>query len=208
MNGRYLLTDTLSAQANLRARQLRNADGRGNNDSSIAFNVGLDWQITPSWSFNASIYENRGVITDPILVESPLATPIVVRSRPNDRGVFVSLRYSIRAGSASAPLGGRVGGGAGKIAGSVFLDTNSNGMRDGNESGAANVVVVLDGRYTTRTDAIGNYQFSDVASGQHLLAVVQDDLPLPWTVDVDRRYDAPVSTRGITRIDMGAKRIQ
>jgi hypothetical protein len=38
--------------------------------------------------------------------------------------------------------------------------------------------------------------------------VVQDDLPLPWTMDVDRRYDAPVSTRGITRIDMGAKRMQ
>ena len=208
LNGRYLLTDTLSAQANLRARQLRNADGRGNNDSTIAFNVGLDWQITPSWSFNASIYENRGVITDPILVESPLATPLVVRSRPNDRGVFVSLRYSIRAGSASAPLGGRIGAGAGKIAGSVFLDTNSNGRRDGNESGAANVVVVLDGRYTTRTDAIGNYQFSDVVSGPHVLTLVQDDLPLPWTMDVDRRYDAPVVTRGITRIDMGAKRIK
>lgn len=208
LNGRYLLTDALSVQGNLRARQLRNADGRGNNDSTIALNIGLDWQITPSWSFNTSIYENRGVVTDPILVESPLATPIVVRSRPNDRGVFLSLRYSIRAGSSSAPLGGRVGSGTGKIDGTVFLDTNGNGRRDGNESGAANVVVVLDGRYSTRTDATGNYQFSDVASGPHALNVVQDDLPLPWTMDVDRRYEAPVSTRGTTRIDMGAKRIQ
>jgi SdrD B-like domain len=208
LNGRYLLTDKLSAQANLRARQLRNVDGRGNNDSTIAFNIGLDWQITPSWSFNASIYENRGVVTDPILVESPLATPIVVRSRPNDRGVFVSLRYSVRAGSSTQPLGGQLGSGTGKIEGTVFLDTNGNGRRDGNESGAANVVVVLDGRYSTRTDAIGNYQFSDVASGPHALTVVQDDLPLPWTMDTDRRYDAPVSTRGTTRIEMGAKRIQ
>jgi SdrD B-like domain len=207
LNGRYALTDALSVQGNLRARQLRNADGRGNNDFTIALNIGLDWQITPVWSFNASIYENRGIITDPIAVQSPLATPIVVRTRPNDRGVFVSLRYSVRAGTSSAPLGGRVGSGAGKIEGSVFLDTNGNGRRDGNESGAANVVVVLDGRYSTRTDAIGNYQFSDVASGPHSLTVVQDDLPLPWTMDVDRRYDAPVSTRGATRIDMGAKRI-
>jgi hypothetical protein len=208
LNGRYALTDALSVQGNLRARQLRNADGRGNNDFTIALNIGLDWQITPAWSFNASIYENRGIITDPIAVQSPLATPIVARTRPNDRGVFVSLRYSVRAGTSAAPLGGRVGGGAGKIEGSVFLDTNGNGRRDGNESGAANVVVVLDGRYSTRTDAIGNYQFSDVASGNHALTVVQDDLPLPWTMDVDRRYDAPVSTRGTTRIDMGAKRIQ
>jgi SdrD B-like domain len=207
LNGRYALTDALSVQGNLRARQLRNADGRGNNDFTIALNIGLDWQITPAWSFNASIYENRGIITDPIAVQSPLATPIVVRTRPNDRGLFVSLRYSVRAGTSSAPLGGRVGGGAGKIEGSVFLDANGNGRRDGNESGAANVVVVLDGRYSTRTDGVGNYQFSEVASGPHTLTVIQDDLPLPWTMDVDRRYDAPVSTRGITRIDMGAKKL-
>jgi SdrD B-like domain len=208
LNGRYSLTDALSVQGNLRARQLRNADGRGNNDFTIALNIGLDWQITPAWSFNASIYENRGIITDPVAVQSPLATPIVVRTRPNDRGVFLSLRYSVRAGTSSAPLGGRVGSGAGKIEGSVFLDTNGNGRRDGNEAGAANVVVVLDGRYSTRTDGIGNYQFSEVASGPHTLTVVQDNLPLPWTMDVDRRYDAPVSTRGITRIDMGAKKLQ
>jgi hypothetical protein len=208
LNGRYALTDALSVQGNLRARQLRNVDGRGNNDFTIALNIGLDWQITPAWSFNASVYENRGIITDPIAVQSPLATPIVVRTRPNDRGVFLSLRYSVRAGMSVAPLGGRVGGGSGKIEGSVFLDTNRNALRDGNESGAANIVVVLDGRYTTRTDGAGNYQFSEVASGPHTLTVVQDDLPLPWTMDVDRRYDAPVSTRGITRIDMGAKRMQ
>ncbi len=208
LNGRYALTDELSVQGNLRARQLRNVDGRGNNDFTIALNIGLDWQITPAWSFNASIYENRGIITDPIAVQSPLATPIVVRTRPNDRGVFLSLRYSVRAGMSVAPLGGRVGSGSGKIEGSVFLDTNGNALRDGNESGAANVVVVLDGRYTTRTDGTGNYQFSEVASGPHTLTVVQDDLPLPWTMDFDRRYDASVSTRGITRIDMGAKRMQ
>lgn len=209
LNGRYLLTDTLSVQANLRARQLRNVDNRGNNDFSISLNFGLDWQITPTWSFNASVYENRGIVTDPILVESPLATPIVVRSRPNDRGVFASLRYSVRAGSSIAPLGGRNGSGTGtgKIEGSVFLDTNGNGRRDGNESGAANVVVVLDGRYSTRSDANGNYQFGNVASGPHALTVVQDDLPLPWTMEMDRRYDAPVSTRSITRIDMGARRM-
>ncbi len=208
LNGRYAITDALSVQGNLRARQLRNVDNRGNNDFTIALNIGLDWQITSAWLFNASIYENRGIITDPIAVQSPLVTPIVVRTRPNDRGVFVSLRYSVRAGTSSAPLGGRVGGGSGKIEGSVFLDTNGNGLRDGNESGAANVVVVLDGRYSTRTDGVGNYQFSEVASGSHTLTVVQDDLPLPWTMDVDRRYDAPVSTRGITRIDMGAKKIR
>ncbi len=208
LNGRYALTDALSIQGNFRGRQLRNADGRGNNDSTLSLNIGLDWQITPSWSFNTSIYESRGVFTDPIAVDSPLSTPIVVRTRPNDRGVFLSLRYSVRAGMSSAPLGGRVGSGTGSIEGSVFLDTNANQMRDGNEDGAANVVVLLDGRYSTRTDGTGKYQFGDVASGPHTLTVVQDDLPLPWTIDADRRYPAPVSTRSITRLDIGAIKIR
>lgn len=208
LNGRYAITDSLSLQGNLRARQLQNADGRGNNDSTIALNIGLDWQFASGWSFNMSIYENRGVITDRIAVESPLATPVVVRNRPNDRGVFLGLRYSVRAGMSSAPLGGRAGGGAGRIEGSVFLDTNANDARDGNEAGAANVVVVLDGRYSTRTDAAGNYQFTDVASGAHALTVVQDDLPLPWTINSERRYLVSVSTRGTARVDIGARRIQ
>lgn len=208
LNGRYAVTDSLSLQGNLRARQLRNADGRGNNDFTIALNIGLDWQFTSGWSFNMSIYENRGVITDPTLVESPLTTPLVVRNRPTDRGIFLSARYSMRAGMSSAPLGGRVGGGAGRIEGSVFLDTNSNDARDGNEAGAANVVVLLDGRYSTRTDAAGNYQFADVASGAHALTVVQDDLPLPWTINSERRYLVNVSTRGTARVDIGARRIQ
>ena len=208
LNGRYAITDSLSLQGNVRARQLQNADGRGHNDSTIALNIGLDWQFASDWSFNMSVYENRGVITDRIAVESPLVMPVVVRNRPNDRGLFLGLRYSMRAGKSSAPLGGRAGDGAGRIEGNIFLDTNANDARDGGEAGAPNVVVVLDGRYSTRTDADGSYQFTDVASGAHALTVVQDDLPLPWSINSERRYLVSVSTRGTTRIDIGARRIQ
>jgi hypothetical protein len=65
---------------------------------------------------------------------------------------------------------------------------------------------MLDGKFTTRTNAFGGFEFASVASGAHTLTVLQDDLPLPWTVDTDQKISAPVTTRGSTRIDIGAKR--
>lgn len=146
--------------------------------------------------------------TDTVAVQSPLIVPEIIRARSSDRGFFLTLRYGSYAGAPSAPLGGLPGSGAGRIEGSVFLDSNGNGQRDGSESGAANVLVTLDGRFSTRTNAFGAFEFSNVVSGPHTLSVLQDDLPLPWTVDTDRKITAPVSTRDTTHVDIGAKRIR
>ena len=206
LNGRAVLTNTVSLQGSVRAR---NVSGNATNSgTSLAANIGLDWQISRDWSFGGSFYENRGALSETVLVQSPLIVPEIVNTRPRDRGFFVTLRYATRAGTPSAPLGGVPGSGSGGIEGSVFLDSNGNGQRDGNESGAANVLVVLDGKFSTRTNAFGEFVFPNVVSGQHRLNVLQDNLPLPWTVDTDQKIIATVSTRDTTRIDIGAKRMR
>jgi hypothetical protein len=206
LNGRILLTNRIALQGSLRARNVTGAGA--DSGTTLAANVGLDWQISQDWSLGASFYENRGVLTDTVAVQSPLVVPEIIRARPSDRGFFLVLRYGSYAGTPSAPLGGLPGSGAGRIEGSVFLDSNGNGQRDGNESGAANVLVTLDGRFSTRTNAFGAFEFSNIVSGPHTLSVLQDDLPLPWTVDTDQKITAPVSTRGTTHVDIGAKRMR
>lgn len=206
LNGRVPLMTRLSLQGSLRAR---NVTGDSiNHGTTLATNIGLDWQINREWSFGGSLYENRGILTDTVAVQSPLVVPDIIRTRPSDRGFFLMLRYSASAGSPTTPLGGPPGSGAGRIEGTVYLDTNGNGLRDGNESGAANVTVLLDGKYSTRTNAFGGFEFPTVVSGPHTLSVIQDDLPLPWSVDTEQKINASVSTRDVTRIDIGAKRMR
>jgi hypothetical protein len=212
LSGRAILTGQVSLQGSLRARDARGNTGTGvpsaDSGTTVAANLSLDWQISRDWTLAATYYENRGVFVDTLGVQSPLVTPEVIRLRPNDRGYFLSLRYAARAGTPAIPLGGAPGSGAGRIEGSVFLDTNGNGMRDATESGVANILVTLDGKFSTRTNAAGGFEFPAVVSGAHTLSVLQDDLPLPWTLETDQKIDAAVSTREVTRIQIGAKRMR
>jgi len=79
-------------------------------------------------------------------------------------------------------------------------------VRDANETGAANVTVLLDGRYSARTDSQGQYEFPAVAAGQHVLVVVPDNLPLPWMITGEERKVIKVETRRRTVLDVGARR--
>ena len=63
----------------------------------------------------------------------------------------------------------------------------------------ANILVTLDGKFSMRTNATGGFEFPAVVSGAHTLTVLQDDLPLPWTLDSDRKIEAPVSTPATSR---------
>jgi SdrD B-like domain len=150
---------------------------------SVSANLGLNWQSFDGWSLALRYTETRGQDVQQTLVVSALtaATLPVVVTLPASRSVQLVLRYSGRAGSASAPLGGSPGGGAGSVSGSVFFDTDWNGKREASEAGVANVTVILDRRYVTRTDAQGRYEFPSVAEGTHLLEVSSDNVPLPWS---------------------------
>ena len=132
--------------------------------------VSLIWQLAPGWSLFGTYYENRIGSWTPLVVTSPLApaTPTVVPAM-GQRGVFLTIRYQAARGAHFAPLGGPPGAGAGRLTGVIYLDANENGRFDAGETGAANVTVILDGRFSTRTDANGRFDFPAVAAGHHVL---------------------------------------
>jgi hypothetical protein len=90
----------------------------------------------------------------------------------------------------------------------VYLDANENGRFDAGEAGAANVTVILDGRFSVRTDANGRFDFQAVAAGHHVITVQADNLPLPWTLTNSGRTEVEVSTRERTEVDIGALRLK
>jgi hypothetical protein len=58
-----------------------------------------------------------------------------------------------------------------------------------------------------RTDSQGNFEFPRVAVGNHVLTVLPDNLPLPWSFDeeADKR-SVEVKVREQQRVDIGARR--
>jgi len=176
---------------------------------SRAADVTLIYQLSRSWSLLFDYYENWVGSWTPLVVTSPLAppTPLVVPGA-GQRGVFLTVRYQAERGAHFAPLGGPPGSGSGRLSGIVYLDANENGRYDAGESGAANVTVILDGRYSVRTDSNGRFDFAAVAVGHHVLSVQTDNLPLPWTLTNSGRTEVEVATRERTEVNIGAMRIK
>jgi hypothetical protein len=63
----------------------------------------------------------------------------------------------------------------GEIQGTVFFDMNYDGVRDPDESGIANWLVILSGpvNMTTLTDAAGNYSFTGLPDGSYTVCESQ-----------------------------------
>jgi hypothetical protein len=173
----------------------------------VSANVSLTWQLSQAWEILATYYDSRVGSWTPLTVVSPLTPPMAnVVPSMQERGVFLTLRYRRASGSHFAPLGGAPGAGSGEIAGVVFLDANNNGHADAGETGAPNVTVVLDGRFSVQTDANGRFSFPVVATGHHVISVVPDNLPLPWMLINDGRAQVEVTTRDRTEVDIAAQR--
>ena len=181
----------------------------GDGDSAVRgtdFNLGLNWRMTPRWSVNAALYQSTGSQRSPFVLD-PLVTETPFISLPRDRSVFLTLRYERSAGRPQAVLGGSANGPTGSVAGSLFLDENGDGVRAASEQSAANVTVLLDGRYATRTDSLGNFEFARVTAGSHRVTVVPDNLPLPWSIDdTSAQRVVQVVVRQAARVDIGARR--
>jgi hypothetical protein len=176
---------------------------------SRSADVSLTWQVARAWSVLASYYENRVGSWTPLVVTSPLAPPTAgVIPAAGERGVFLTVRYQEAHGAHFAPLGGLPGSGSGRLTGVVYLDTNENGRFDAGESGAPNVTVILDGRFSTRTDSNGRFDFPAVAAAHHVLTVQADNLPLPWTLTNEGRIEVDVGTRDRVDINVGAVRLK
>lgn len=183
-------------------------------DASI-FNVNasLQYRLPRGWSLGASLAlaQSSGRTGD--APTSPIPTlPGTFTSAAfpgsSSQSLWVTLRYDFQGGSTAAPIGrgGKVGGGGGSVQGFVYLDDNQNGRMDALETRAANITVTLDGRYATRTDAQGRYEFAFVAAGTHTVTVASDSLPLPWAMQRGERTQIEVNPRDVTRLDFGATR--
>ena len=175
--------------------------------STVSASLGVVSQINRNWSVLSSYHEQRGRAEFTTGL-SPLISPPVSVTNPPSRALFVNLRFEERAGSRVSPLGGRPGDGAGSIAGSVFFDANDNGQRDAEENVAANITILLDNKFPTRTDGEGRFEFALVSSGAHTLTVVADNLPLPWTVPQRGPRDIIVHVRETTTMHIAATRIK
>ncbi len=196
-------TNRLGVEGNVRwaaAVQGRAAPG-------VSANVSMTYQVSQSWQLLATYYDSRTGAWKPITVISPLTPPIATLvPASQERGAFLTLRYKRASGLHFAPLGGPPGGGSGELAGIVYLDANDNGHCDAGELGAPNVTVVLDGRFSVQTDVSGRFDFPAVATGHHVISVVSDNLPLPWTLAGDGRVEVVVTTRDRTDLAIAVRR--
>ena len=195
------LASNLSLDGNVRISNVKDRVSANGTNADVS----LNWRINSRWSLVASYYDNRDRIPAPLTID-PLIPLIPGAAIVQSRAMFLTLRYEDRAGTRNAPLGGRAGGGAGTIAGVLFLDQNDTGRRSASDPGAPNVTILLDGLYSTRTDAQGRFEFPLVAVGRHMLTVVPDNLPLPWSVGNDGKVEVVVRTRETLNVDIAAGR--
>jgi protocatechuate 3,4-dioxygenase beta subunit len=111
---------------------------------------------------SSGVYSFTGIVsgTYTVLETDPSG---YASTSPNYRVVIVPA-----GGSASASFGDQL---KGTVGGSVFNDSNGNGLQDPGEDGLANVLVsLIDGvTYTTTTDINGGYIFTSVLPGAYLV---------------------------------------
>lgn len=200
--GGFDLTDDFSLDGTVRWSDSQDDDA----SQGLDLNLGWRWRLASRWTLLGNLSESRGARRSPFALD-PLTNEPVFGTLPHDRSAHVSLRYDYSAGRARQVLGGPPDAATGRIAGSVFLDDNNDSVRAASELPAANIGIVLDDRYSVRTDDQGRFVFERVAVGTHTLEAVADNLPLPWSIDETRgRRDLQVGVRGETVVDIGATR--
>ena len=197
------LFNNLSVDGNVRWSNTRGFT----KSTGLSASIDLNWRINSRWSLATTYYENR-TNDQGFLTVDPLIPSTTTTTTEKNKALFVVLRYQSRAGTALAPLGGAPGSGAGTVVGYLFLDANDDQRRDASEVGAANVTILLDGRFAARTDSQGSFEFSLVAAGRHQLTVIPDNLPLPWALANDGRLEVTVRTRETTLVNLGATKLR
>ena len=177
-NGALSVSAPLSSRAGLRG--IYNTERGNAGQTRESLNLGVNWRIDTRWSLEGNYTRSSGRSRfNPSL--DPLA-PLDVVVPESDRSFYAVLRYELQAGSRNVPLGGRSSDGGGRIEGQVYFDANRSGTQEASETGVPNVTVVLDNRYTVRTDNQGRFEFPFVASGARTVTVRPETLPLPWNV--------------------------
>lgn len=114
-----------------------------------------------------------------------LKNPKTLRSR--DKALNIYLRWDGSRGRPFNTLGKKIGNqnGFGTIRGKIFADLNQDGKQQLNEQGISNIEVLLDERYSAKTDNNGNYGFYAVTVGEHTISINLDTVSLPWGIKSD-----------------------
>ncbi len=157
-----------------------------------SFSIGLGWQFYENWLISLNADYNRNM-NDPVNLES---------TTTDGKTVLFSISYA-RASGRKPLLYGRTTGnpGRGRIIGKVFLDENQDGTQNVNETALKNILVYLDGRFTTETDSDGKFEFWPVASGDHYISIGIEDAPLPWGLEDESAKHVYVPIRDEGEID-------
>lgn len=145
-------------------------------------NVGANWQISNRLNIQATFYQTQGRHRKMFNVD-PLANPNEFVPMPKDQSFAISFRYNLQKGHAMPILGASSRAAVSDIQGEIFFDENKDGLRNASEYGIENVSVTLDGKYTVSTDSQGRFYFNRVAVGDHHISVLEDNIPLPWSLD-------------------------
>jgi hypothetical protein len=164
--------------------------------SSLSLN--LDWRVNRAVELRLDLTQNRNVVE---LVNGS-------ETRVTERSVFLSVAYQFGWNSARTTFGrGGRAGGQGRIAGTVFLDANRNGIQEPDEAGLANVSVYLDRGFSVTTDARGHFEFWPVPTGDHTVLITLDNVPLPWGLVDESPRQVKVAPRDTVRLDYGLTKI-
>jgi len=146
--------------------------------TGVGFSADARWQFLPHWHTNLSLSHNESAVD----VSNFGFVPDQAVSQNNS--ILLRVSYSKASGSSHRTFGNVNGkAGSGRLEGVVFFDTNRDFVQQSNERTARGVVVLLDGRYETRTDSEGRYSFDPVPAGDHRIQILTEDLPLPWGLD-------------------------
>lgn len=180
----------------------------GDGGRSLFANVGAAWQATRDWTLAARYTHASGQDPQATQVVSALTAAMTTATEPTpaNRSLQLIARYEWRAGSATVPLGGTRGAGAGRLSGTVYFDQDGNGRREATEAGVPNITVILDGRFAARTDAQGRYEFPWVVAGEHTVQVQPDNVPLPWNPQKRDGVKTVVVVRGHAVEDFALQR--
>jgi hypothetical protein len=193
----------LGARANLRGNV--NAEQGSDGSRTLGANLGAQWRIAAQWSLDGQFTRTVGRFAPGASLD-PLAPRSTTAVSSANRSFLVVLRYDLQAGSRSLPLGGRAQEGGGRVQGIVYFDGNRSGTQEASEAGVPGVTVMLDQRYTVRTDAQGRFEFPFVAAGTHTLTLRNDTLPLPWGTVSEGGVKVEVSLRGSTEAGIPVQR--
>lgn len=197
---RYWLDTDFSVTANLRYTA---QNGGLETTHGLSGTLGVERGFAQQWHVGVEASLNQARAST---VQNSLTAALL--SSSNEKAVFAYVRFEGGGGSAFH-LEGRAAGlpGGGRISGTVFYDANRDGVQQSDEHGVAGVDVVLDGRFRTRTDAQGHFEFALVSTGHHQLGLDADSVPLPWGPALDHVTGTDVPLRGEATARLSVVRI-